>query len=36
VGANIRMGVMSASVDYAFSDYDVLISTHQVGLSVEF
>ncbi len=35
-GVKVRLGRMQAQVDYAFADYDVLINTHQVGLSVEF
>ena len=35
-GARIRLGKMMAVVDYAFVDYDLLRSTHQVSLGIEF
>ena len=34
--ARIRLGKMMAVVDYAFVDYDLLRSTHQVSLGIEF
>ena len=35
-GLRIRLGKMMAVVDYAFVDYDLLKSTHQVSLGIEF
>ena len=36
VGANIRLGKMQLSVDYAFVDYDVLNHTNQVAVGLKF
>tara|TARA_Y100001970_G_C14032096_1_gene749188 strand:- start:1 stop:1020 length:1020 start_codon:yes stop_codon:yes gene_type:complete len=35
-GANIRLGKMLLSVDYAFVDYDILTSTNQVAIGLKF
>ena len=35
-GLKVRLGKMMAVVDYAFVDYDLLRSTHQVSLGIEF
>jgi len=32
----VRLGKIVALVDYAFVDYDLLKSTHQVSLGIEF
>ena len=35
-GANIRLGRMALTVDYAFVDYDILNYTNQVAIGVKF
>mgnify|MGYP003300158562 FL=1 len=35
-GLRVRLGKIMAVVDYAFVDYDLLRSTHQVSLGIEF
>ena len=35
-GLRVRLGKIIAVVDYAFVDYDLLRSTHQVSLGIEF
>ena len=35
-GANIRLGKMILSVDYAFVDYDILKYTNQVAIGLKF
>ena len=35
-GLKVRLGKIVALVDYAFVDYDLLKSTHQVSLGIEF
>ena len=35
-GANIRIGRMALTVDYALVDYDILNSTNQVAIGLRF
>ena len=35
-GLNLRLGRMALAVDYAFVDYDVLKTTHQVAIGIKF
>mgnify|MGYP001468281230 CR=1 FL=1 len=35
-GANIRLGRMALTVDYAFVDYDILNHTNQVAIGLKF
>ena len=35
-GANIRLGRMALTVDYAFVDYDILKYTNQIAIGLKF
>ena len=35
-GANIRLGRMALTVDYAFVDYDILNYTNQIAIGLKF
>ena len=35
-GANIRLGRMIMTVDYAFVDYDILNHTNQIAIGLKF
>ena len=35
-GANIRLGRMMLTVDYAFVDYDILKYTNQIAIGLKF